>query len=118
MPAARAIALAAITVLCFAVQQHLIDLGAALQHGTDVHGNGGRILGASFSRALPYPVVDEVFAPPQSIHLMLLALGALETVVLFALYRVLRGRSARSPSARVSPSRPARWCCSRCARTR
>ena len=95
-PSVRAIALSVAAVLCFALQQHLVDLGAALQRGIDVHGNAGRTLGPSFYQALPYPVVDEVFAPPQSIHLMLLALGALETLVLYALYRALRGRTSNA----------------------
>lgn len=86
--------LVAIAVALLLLHQHLIDLAALAQHGVERHARGLRPLGPSFYLGLPFRVVDPPFGPPQSIHFVLIAVGALEALTLFALYRSLRERAA------------------------
>jgi len=96
-PPRRATSLAVIglgfaSAALFALQQHLVDSAAGLQRGADTVARAGTLFDSAFSRALPFPVVDVVLAPPTSIHLALLGIAVFQTAVLFLLYRVLRGR--------------------------
>jgi hypothetical protein len=91
---ATTVALAFVCVALLAVHLHLIDVATFAQRGVIAHDPGTKLLGPDFYQTLPYPVLDNGFAPPTSVHLALIAIGVLETAVLFALYRVLRERPA------------------------
>lgn len=86
--------LALLCVALLAAHQHLIDVATFAQAGVIAHDPGTKLLGPDFYQTLPYPVLDNGFAPPTSVHLALVAVGALESAVLFALYRALRARRA------------------------
>jgi len=75
-----------------ALQQYLIDRAGELQRGTDPVVHGGIVLDPAFVRALPFPVIDPGFGPPPTIHFALLGLALVQSAVLYALYRGLRGR--------------------------
>jgi hypothetical protein len=91
---APALALAFACAALLAAHQHLIDVAMFAQRGVITHSPGTKLLGPDFYQTLPYPVLDNAFGPPTSVHLALIAVGALESAVLFALYRVLRDRPA------------------------
>lgn len=74
-----------------ALQLHLFDVAAHAQHGVSILASK-LAAGPAFAAALPYPVVDPQFAPPRSVQLALVALGALQAALMYALYRALRGR--------------------------
>ena len=85
-----AFALAALVLLV--MHQHLIDLAALGQHATG-QGRNGVPLPPSFYLALPYRVIDPMFLPPHAMQFALIALAAVESAVLYGLYRSLRDRT-------------------------
>ena len=80
--------------MLFAVERRLFDVATLAQRAAEVTTTGRRALGPDFYLTLPYPVLDRAFGPPTTIHLLLVAVGACEALVLFALYRVLRERAS------------------------
>ena len=89
---AMAIACAAGSVALLALQRALLETAARLQSPVDLFFDPKRPVTADVVRALPYHVVDAVFAPPAWVHAGLIAAGVLQTLVLYALYRALRDR--------------------------
>ena len=89
----RTAALALASVVLFAVQQRLLDAATFARRGVVRHALGGPPLGPSDYLTLPFPVLDSGFSPPTRIHLILLVIGAVQALVLFGLYRTLRGRA-------------------------
>ncbi|MDQ6941133.1 MAG: hypothetical protein M3169_01300 [Candidatus Eremiobacteraeota bacterium] len=84
-------ALAILAAASLALELHLVDVAAhAQQLESILH---GRLVGAAFIAGLPYPVVDPQFGPPRSVHLAIVALGAVQAAIVFALYRALRDRA-------------------------
>jgi hypothetical protein len=83
--------LAILAAVSLALQLHLMDVAAHAQHlEAVVH---DKTVGSAFLAALPYAVVDPQFGPPRSVHLAIVALGAVQTAIVYALYRALRDRA-------------------------
>lgn len=76
--------LAVAALLSLLGEQRLIDLAAHLEHAP----------------ALPIAVVDASFGPPQRLHVALVALGAVQTLILWGVARTLRD-GALGTGARV-----------------
>ena len=82
--------LAIFAAASLALELHLIDVAAHAQHLEAIlH---GKTVGPAFIAALPYPVVDPQFGPPRSVHVAIVALGAVQAAIVYALYRALRDR--------------------------
>lgn len=75
-----------------ALQLHLIDVAAHAQHLETILANNTRV-GPAFIAGLPYAVIDPQFGPPRSLHLAIVALGAVQAAIVYALYRALRDRA-------------------------
>ncbi len=79
------VALAVAAVLSLLGEQRLIDLAAHLEHAP----------------ALPIPVVEASFGPPQGLHVALVGLGAVQTLILWGIWHALRD-GALGAGARIA----------------
>jgi hypothetical protein len=77
-----------VTVALYALEQHLIDAVEAAQRGSFVN------ISAAFIHSLPYPFLFSHFTSART-YLLLGLIGLAQTIVLYALYRLLRGIEAR-----------------------
>ncbi len=84
----------ALLAVSLALTLQAFRLATLAQHTGVASIVGGKTqLDPAFVRALPYPVLDQSLGPPRSYHVAIIALGLVQALLLYALYRSLRGRA-------------------------
>jgi hypothetical protein len=87
---ALCIGLLAVNALLFALELSINDLAVPTQHGIPLvmpFTTGSNAIGLPEMRQLPYPAITHWLNPAEKFHVALIVLAALQTAVLYALWR-------------------------------